>query len=201
MTRSSIRVLVIVGIALIVVACGTAARPVFEEPEEEIVAEAVDDGETVVAVVPTATSIPPTATPEPPTATPTEEATATPTEEPTSAPSDPIVRLVSIRDAENGQELFNTVYADAGTRSCATCHLVDVPDKLLGPSMLGIPERAGTRVEGQVAERYLYNSIVNPNEYIVEDYPENLMPTNWHDILSDTEIYDIIAYLMTLHES
>lgn len=200
MTRSSIRVLVIVGIALIVVACGTAARPVFEEPEEEIVAEAVDDGETVVAVVPTSTPIPPTVTPEPPTATPTEEATATPTEEPTAAPSDPIVRLVSIRDAENGEVLFKEFYPDAGF-ACSTCHNVDNPDKLVGPSLLGIPERAGTRVEGQVAERYLYNSIVNPNEYLVEDYPADLMPTNWHDILSDTEIYDIIAYLMTLHES
>ncbi len=101
-------------------------------------------------------------------------------------------------DAEHGEELFNTMN-DSGFM-CATCHHVDTTDMLVGPGLLGIADRAGERVEGQSAAEYLYISIVQTNEYIVEGYPESVMPTFYSDIYTDEEVYDLVAYLLTLNE-
>lgn len=197
------RAMLLLLVAMFVVACGTQATPVFEAPDDDAVIEAdasgADEENVEVAVVPTETAIPPTATDEP---TPTSEPpTATPTEEPTTAaPADPIARLVASRDPANGELLFNQFYPETGF-ACVTCHQVAAPGTLIGPSMYGIPAIAATRVDGQSAERYLYNSIVNPNEYVVEGFVEGVMPQNWQDVLSDTEIYDIIAYLLTLEDA
>lgn len=200
MTNKLLRAMLLLLIAGLAVACGTQATPVFEANEEEDIVEAdassAEDNEDVaVVVVPTETPVPPTPTEEP-TAT-VEPPTATPTEEPTAAPADPIARLIASRDPADGEVLFNQMFAETGF-ACATCHHVDVPENLIGPSLLNIEATAATRIEGQSAERYIYNSIVNPNDYIVEGFVAGVMPQNWHEVLSDSEIYDIIAYMLTL---
>lgn len=204
MRNKLLRAILLLSIAGLAVACGTQATPVYEAPDEEAIAEAsaaaaqnADTG--AVAVVPTETPIPPTPTEEP-TATPTEEPTAIPTEEPTAAPADPIARLVASRDPAAGEALFNEVFAETGF-ACATCHHVDILDTLIGPGLVNIKDTAATRIEGMSAERYIYDSIINPNDYIVEGFTENVMPQNWHEVLTDTQIYEIMAYLMTLDGS
>lgn len=204
MTDRIIRLVTLFVIVVLAVACGTAVTPIFEEAEEEVIAveATTDDTEAHVAEVPTATAIPPTATPTTaPTEIPTEEPSATPTEEVAQAPQDPIARLVARRDAAHGEELFNTVKDSTGTYSCSTCHNVDNPDKKIGPSLLGISVHGAHHAGDLAIERYLYNSIVNPDEFIVPDYPASLMPQDWHTVLSDNDIYDIIAYLMTIPEA
>lgn len=188
----------LLGLVFLIAACGTVAPPVWEVPDEPTVAEIaqVVDAANVsqaeaTAIPPTETPLP-TVTPVPPTAT-----AAPPTATPTAAPQDPIALLVSLSDPANGETLFNTFFDDAGF-ACATCHNEDSEEKLVGPGLLNVSVRAQTRVEGQVAERYIYNSITNPNAYVVEGFPENLMPHVYPDILSDQDIYDLIAYLLTL---
>jgi len=195
-----IRAILLVLIALSVAACGSAATPVWEQPEEEVVNINEEVGGEAVAVVPTNTPEPPTATPTeiPPTATNTPEPpTATP--EPTEVVvDDPIVAQVAIGgDEEAGEALFNQMISEVGF-ACATCHAVADDTVLVGPSLLGIPARAAERVEGQVAERYIHASIIKSNEYIVEGFVENLMPQTYGEILSEADIINIIAYLMTL---
>ena len=34
--------------------------------------------------------------------------------------------------------------------------------------------------------------------YLVEDFDAELMPKNWSEIYTDLEIFDIVAYLLTL---
>jgi cytochrome c2 len=142
-------------------------------------------------VAPTATPLSPTLTPilatEPPTAT------AAPTEVTVVAGIDPNV----IGDPEHGQALFNIFQPDAGYM-CATCHWTDREDRLIGPGLLNIGARAASRVEGQNEVQYIYNSIVNPGAYLVEGFPDGLMPRNWAQIYTQEEINDIIAYLLTL---
>ncbi|MEQ8675087.1 MAG: cytochrome c [Aggregatilineales bacterium] len=209
-----------------VAACGTVATPppsseeltaIAAEEEAHNAEEAAqsEDGEEseTVAEVATETPVPPTETPVLPTATPTEDLpTATPTDEPTAAPAssasnDPLVRLVQLTgNAERGQELFNTVYdnTSTGPYACATCHSIEPEVRLIGPSQWNIREHAETRVEGESWAQYIYNSIVMPNAYIVEadpPYAENLMPNNYSDLLSDQDIYNLIAYLATLTDS
>lgn len=100
-------------------------------------------------------------------------------------------------DPAAGEELFN-LYIDAAAFSCANCHLVDSEDRLVGPGMLGLGELAATRVEGQSAAEYLRNSILHPNDYVVDTYPENLMPGVYADELSEEDLDNLVAYLLTL---
>jgi len=72
---------------------------------------------------------------------------------------------------------------------------------LIGPGMLNILERAEARVEGQTAAQYLFTSIVNPDDYVVEGFSDELMPEIWDDLYSTLEIAHIMAYLATLDES
>lgn len=196
-------------VALVLAACGSIATPVWNAPEEgptEVHTndEAASAPTTVVeptTVPPTATEPPatPSFTPEPPTAT-----TVPPTATTAAAASDPITVLVSLSNPNNGKTLFETFYDEAGF-ACATCHRVDSEEKLVGPGLLNVGVRGGTdsahsdpSQPGEAAERYIYNSIIHPNDFVVPDFPENLMPQVYQDLFSEQEIYDIIAYLMSL---
>lgn len=183
-------------LCLALAGCGSFAQPVMQPtadaPQFEIASDSATQAPTLQ---PTATPLPPTATPTdpPPTATPVP--TATP--EPTSAPQSPIDRLVAVRNAENGAALFQT-FQDAANYSCANCHSPTSEKKLIGPGLLNIKDRAAQRSPGQSPAEYIYQSIVDTNSYVVEGYEADLMPANWAEIYSDLEIFDIVAYLMTL---
>lgn len=151
-----------------------------------------------------------------PTASPTREATSTPTSEPTTPPltatqaptatSAPaasnaapavgdlpaaIADLLPSADPAAGQPL--TV-----NKGCTACHALEKGARLVGPSWYSVGATAGERVAGQSAEAYLYNSILHPNDYVVPDFLPNLMPANYNDLLSEQELAEIIAYLLTL---
>lgn len=199
--RSTIRrtrccAILLVG-ALLLAGCGTLAAPVMQvaTATSDVIVERVDEA--------TATSLP-SATPMPPTATSMPTSTFTPTPLPTSAPEptsspvlSPIERLVAVRDPMNGAMLFGT-FQDAANYACSNCHLSDSEKENLGPGLLNIKDRAATRVEGMSAAEYIYESIVNSKAYSVEGFDPELMPQNWAEIYSDLEIFDIVAYLMTL---
>lgn len=81
---------------------------------------------------------------------------------------------------------------------CASCHtLTDAQG--IGPSMVGLAIRAGERVEGQSAEQYIRNSIINPGEYVVDGF-ENVMAQNLGASLSSDDINNVIAFLLTFDE-
>lgn len=81
---------------------------------------------------------------------------------------------------------------------CITCHSLEAGVTLVGPSMAGIGSRAGTAVAGQTAEEYLRTSILEPNAHLVEGFGEGLMPKTWGDNLSQEQIDQLIAYMLTL---
>jgi mono/diheme cytochrome c family protein len=102
-----------------------------------------------------------------------------------------------VGDAANGAVLFATFYNEVSF-ACATCHNAASADRLIGPGMLGISVRAATRVDGLTASEYLHTSIVNPSAYVVPDYPDALMPKTYADVLTEAEINDLVAYLLSL---
>ena len=107
--------------------------------------------------------------------------------------------MVAARDPENGAALFQLFQDAASTGyACANCHSPDTDETLVGPSLLGIARTAATRVEGQSAAEYLYNSIVDTNAYLVEGFEADVMPVNWPEIYTNLEIFDLVAYLLTL---
>ena len=83
------------------------------------------------------------------------------------------------------------------SQNCAACHLLSPDDVKVGPSLYGIADRAGTRVEGQDAYTYLLTSILRPDEYLVEDF-DNLMPVGLAKTLTSEEMDAVIEYLLTL---
>ncbi len=99
--------------------------------------------------------------------------------------------------AADGEVLFNTFYAEVGF-ACETCHFVDQEGMKIGPGLLNVSDRSEGLIDGVSAEDYVHASIVNPNDYIVEDYTANLMPQTYGDIFTEEELDALVAYLMTL---
>jgi len=212
--RRALFLVLISAITIIVAACGSPAEPVpnSQTLEAQAAAEEIDhsetDSEDIVAIAeePTEEPVTPTPTTPPPTATPTE---VPPTPEPAEdvveeeAPTDQIAQLAGLLgDPTQGEALFNASYTtNLGEWACSTCHNHESVERKIGPGLLGIPQQAGERVEGEVAERYIWNSIIAPQDYIVEGYAEGQqMPGNYRELLTDDELYHLIAYLMTLSE-
>ena len=97
-------------------------------------------------------------------------------------------------DAAHGQALFEKGEGDAP--ACATCHNTSDVSKV-GPGLLGIADRAATRVSGQSAREYIFYSITAPGRYIVPGFT-NVMYPNYADKLSAQDISDVMTYLMQL---
>src|SRR3989304_872699 len=66
----------------------------------------------------------------------------------------------------------------------------------------GVATRAATRVAGLTAEEYIRQSILDPNAYVVEGFAdengESVMPNNFGETLSEEQISDLAAFLLTL---
>jgi cytochrome c2 len=102
-------------------------------------------------------------------------------------------------DAERGATLFLEGKEDAP--ACRSCHL-NTPtgfgaSQMTGPNLVGVGERAGTRIAGLDAAAYIRQSILHPNEFLVEGYPPAMFP-NYADYLTEQDINDLIAYLLGL---
>lgn len=131
----------------------------------------------------------------------------------------------SVGDPEQGQVLFNTLRPEVSF-ACATCHRVDTMERLVGPGLLGVGDPAhdptahaagethtetghetaahadmGTPVPERSIEEvidYLRTSITNPSDFVVPDFPDDLMPKIYAEIFTEDEINNLIAYLLTL---
>ena len=94
-------------------------------------------------------------------------------------------------EGSDGERVFNT----ASPITCTTCHSLDGTVGL-GPSLRGIAETAGTRIAGMGAEEYIRQSIIDTNAYIVDGFPESLMPVNFSETLTAEELDAVIEYLL-----
>jgi cytochrome c2 len=213
MQKRALTLLGILTLSVFIAACGTVSEPRYisdatSTVEAQIAQEEAEaEQEAIVANLPTNTPTPlPTATftptleptEIPPTATPTTPPTETPMPEPTAfGASDPLYDEVAAADVAHGEELFNNIIEGASL-ACSNCHYIDSEEMLVGPGQLNLLYRAADRVEDQGPYTYMYNSIVHPNDYIVEGYPEMVMPQNYEELLSEQDLYDIVAYMASL---
>ncbi len=104
-------------------------------------------------------------------------------------------------DIAKGEQLYNQ--ATLGSNSaegCASCHKFDASegDESDAPFTAGSGARAETAVPGLSAEEYLLESIVNPDAYVVEGFNAGDMYQTWEAELSEQQIADIVAYLLTV---
>jgi mono/diheme cytochrome c family protein len=97
-------------------------------------------------------------------------------------------------DAAHGAELFTQ--SVNGAPPCSTCHTLD-GSTVVGPSMQGYSERAGTRISGKSAEEYTLESITQPASFLAPGFA-NVMYTNYATAFTPQEVADLIAYLLSL---
>jgi cytochrome c2 len=104
---------------------------------------------------------------------------------------DNILAALENADPERGAQLTQQ-------SACIACHNLDPSVTQPGPSWHNLAVTAAERVPDQSAALYLYTSIVHPNDFIVEGYPSGLMVPTFGETLSDQDLADLIAYLLTL---
>lgn len=80
---------------------------------------------------------------------------------------------------------------------CGGCHTIEgVSYGEVGPNLTQIGEVAATRKADLSAEEYIRESILNTNAYIVDGYQENIMPQNYDQQLSQSDLDDLVTYLL-----
>ena len=128
-----------------------------------------------------------------PAATPTEPAPEAAAEQDSTLDGLPDNLLAAMADADpaRGEQLTLT-------NGCIGCHALNPNQVMAGPTWHNVGATAATRVEGESAALYLYNSIFHPNDYVVEGYMPNIMLQIYEQTLSDQDVADIISYLLSL---
>ncbi|GAB4522058.1 MAG: hypothetical protein Fur0018_03270 [Anaerolineales bacterium] len=133
------------------------------------------------------------ATPEPTKAPTAQPATATKAPEPTSAPA------AVVGDAAAGEALFNqdTIGSAPG---CKACHSLEPNTVIVGPSLYGMADDAAADAPDN-PEGFLRETIVDPNADVASGFQPNIMYPNYGSDLSEQQIADLVAFMMTLKES
>jgi mono/diheme cytochrome c family protein len=105
----------------------------------------------------------------------------------------------AIGDVSRGEELFKQqTIGPNNSPGCITCHALEEGVELVGPPQNDVGARAAGRVAGMSAEEYLRQSIVEPNAHLVEGYEADVMYQNFGEELSEEQIDDLVAYMLTL---
>ncbi|MXZ03699.1 MAG: cytochrome c oxidase subunit II [Chloroflexi bacterium] len=87
---------------------------------------------------------------------------------------------------ERGEQLFVSI-------GCNACHSLDADTTIVGPSLIGIADRAGTRTSLS-AEDYMRESINDPAAFIVDGFTNSMVVPK----LPASQVDDLIAYISTL---
>ena len=104
-----------------------------------------------------------------------------------------------VGNVANGEKLFNqTTIGSNSAPGCITCHSLEPGVVLVGPSHSDIAIRAETAVPGMSAEEYIRQSILEPNAHITEGYAEGVMYQNFGEELTNSQINDLVAFMLTL---
>lgn len=108
-------------------------------------------------------------------------------------------------DANRGKALYEqSTIGSASAPGCVTCHTLD-GTVLVGPSFKGVATHAESVIKdpaytgtAKTAEEYLRESIINPNAYLNPGFAAGIMYQNYGTELSEQEVNDLVAYLLTL---
>jgi mono/diheme cytochrome c family protein len=101
-------------------------------------------------------------------------------------------------DPANGETLYTTFL-------CANCHGDPTTEgsNQIGPWLGTVAVEGASRIEGKESNQYIYESILDPNAFIVPDCANDLpcntpsaMPPDFGTRMSQQDMADIIAYLM-----
>jgi len=80
---------------------------------------------------------------------------------------------------------------------CIGCHRLDDINSVVAPTWSGVANTSITRVAGESPALYFYQSIAEPNAFVVAGYNGGIMPQTYNDTLSTQDIVDLVSYLLT----
>lgn len=95
--------------------------------------------------------------------------------------------------ADRGREIFTS-----RSVGCDTCHSTIKGRDGVGPSLYGIGDVGDTRVEGLTSSQYLRQSILLPDQYIVDGWPAGQMLPIYRERLTEEDLEALLVYLDTL---
>lgn len=97
--------------------------------------------------------------------------------------------------AKLGKVLF---WSETGKAGCFRCHAIGGRGGIRGPDLTSVASRAGDRVPGLTGEQYLLAKVSAGMTYkfTVPDYTPMMPP--FSRFMSEEELKDLVAYLLTL---
>jgi mono/diheme cytochrome c family protein len=87
-----------------------------------------------------------------------------------------------------GQQTFSA-------SGCVACHSLSAGVTLVGPSLADMGQTAPTRRPDYSGELYIYESIINPDAYVVPGFQGGVMPQTFKQILQPQQLADLVAFL------
>lgn len=93
--------------------------------------------------------------------------------------------------AERGQRIFISA-------QCASCHTVTGNPRSIGPDLKGIAAQVAAAHPDVDVAAFLRESIVDVMAFVPDGYSGDLMPRNYATLLTQDEIGDLVAYMLTL---
>lgn len=110
-------------------------------------------------------------------------------------------------DPVAGRALYQQeTIGDRQAPGCITCHGTSEGETRVGPSHADMAERAEARLRAQdyhgqatTAAEYLEESIRRPNVHVIDGYLPGVMYAQYEEVLTDEQIDDLVAFLLTLH--
>jgi len=114
----------------------------------------------------------------------------------TTISAEQLSRAQSVGDITAGETLFNsTVELTGPDYACSVCHTLDGVNGR-SPSLAGISAVAGDRVDGVSDVEYLRESILDPAASEVDEWA-SVMPRTYSESLSEEQVNNLIAFLLT----
>jgi cytochrome c oxidase subunit 2 len=99
-------------------------------------------------------------------------------------------------EAEKSAPAGRSVFVEYG---CGACHLLADGGGagIVGPVLDGISATAADRIEALSATEYISTSITAPNSFVVEGFPEGVMPSTYLELMTPGQIEALVEYLLT----
>ncbi len=106
------------------------------------------------------------------------------------------IDLQVVSSADAGESLYFETTLGVNT-GCRVCHSLDPGVVIIGPSFDGVATAAIGRVPGLTAEEYIRQSIVDPDAFVVGGFEPGVMLPNFEDTLTEEQIDNLVAFLLT----